>query len=230
MEILLEKSAYQSVDAGMSAKFTRLTFVARPNGFCIRASDAARSVLVEHYIDRMFTRQYTPGRPFSIPYLRVGLPGTDRVHLRVQGSVLVAQWSGKGLLLERHIYLLENEAPSMDESLAPPSLFTIGLSVFQRLIKMTDSDLEVNVGKEEVVLQGVSSTGLSIVGKVPSTSRVAGTFILPKVHLEKVPKYLGYISVSMGADERGVVVMSLEMVGVVTTITVACAVVFFNAS
>ncbi|KAI5171797.1 hypothetical protein NEFER03_1102 [Nematocida sp. LUAm3] len=233
MECILDKRACQAIDGGISLKFDRVTYIPRASGMYIQGVDKSKSLLVEHYVDKMLFKSYNgQGEPFTIPhtkYTRLSVSGADQVSIKIQGALMRIGWGGSDIFLERSIYLLKPSITSLEHSSVVFS-FTMPFSLFSLINKPAVKKIEITSRNKEVSVCSYMEGRITLESTVSTSKDISCSFTIEKDHLETLPRGSIYTTATFSVDRHSMVLLSLEGFGVVTSITMACDVEFFNGS
>lgn len=227
MKAVLKKSACKMLDASISRKFSRITLVPRPTGIYIKAHNAARTVAVEHYMDRMLMHSYSgDGDIVCMPRIRFSVPGAEQLAMHVTGAVLEMVWKGTGISLKRNVYLLEEEETHPACTVEMPR-FTFDYDVIYSLIHEGGDDLEISIGEKDGWMRRLHSEGDLLCVSKSMHSSTPCTAIIEKKDLENyIPHSPFYNTISISVHRNGIVVFSFEEAGTVTSIYIASDVLF----
>ncbi|KAI5190500.1 hypothetical protein NECID01_1006 [Nematocida sp. AWRm77] len=231
MDILLEKKACAAIDSGVCGKFESLVMLAKPSGLYIQGRDGANTIVVEHHVDKALFKSYVPSRSMiSIPHVKTEIAGMDTLHMFTEGLLLKMVWSCEGIVFERSVYLLDIEEVNVDYQ-APSVHIQVPVSLFYLVLRLAESALEVSLDGREAEIKSTRAhpDGLFLSTTIPAVSSVPCTFTLQKPHLDRLPRYALYTAAQLSMDERGMAVLVLEGMGVLTSITMSTEVVFLNA-
>ncbi|OAG30541.1 hypothetical protein NEIG_00053 [Nematocida sp. ERTm5] len=227
MDISLDRKTCTAIDKGIAGKFEQISIVLKESGLYIQAVDKSKSIVVDHYIDRMLLDPYTAeSEGTTIPYTKFLLKGMERLTIARKGELLKMTWAGEGIFLEKHLYTLDFEWTEVEYGLGT-AMFPLPYSGLSLIRRVCSNELEVSVDQTEVSIRGISENNIVLSTKLDTPVSSSCSFTLLKYHLDRLPK-CAYISASFNIDRQGLVVLSLEALGIITTVTIATEVLFFD--
>lgn len=227
MNITLDRKACAALDKGIGGKFEQISIILKESGMYVQAVDKSRSIVIDHYVDKMLLESYSEEKEgTTIPYTKFLLNGMERLTIGKKGRLLKLLWMGEGVLLEKNIYTLDFEWTEVEYSLSSvvfPLPYT-GLSLIRRVC---GNELEIRVEEREVEIRALSENNIILSSKLDTPVSAPCSFTFVKYHLDRLPKY-AYSAATFNIDRQGLVVLSLEALGIITTITIATEVIFFD--
>lgn len=227
MHITLDRKACSAIDKGVSGKFEQMSIRLKDSGLYIQAVDKSRSIVVDHYIDSMLLATYDEEPTgVTIPYTKFLLAGMDRLTVSRAGSLLKLVWASDGILLEKNVYLLDFAWSEVEYSLGCV-LFSLQYSGLCLIRRLCSSELRIHVEKTGVEIRGVSENHVVLRSNLDVPVSHECAFTLLKYHLDRLPRYT-YTAANFSIDRQGLVILSLEALGVITTVTIATEATFLD--
>ncbi|KAI5188852.1 hypothetical protein NEMIN01_0220 [Nematocida minor] len=227
MHIVLDRKACVAIDKGISGKFEQISVRVKDSGLYIQAVDKSRSMVVDHYIDTMLLESCSgESEGITIPYTKFLLAGMDRLSFSKTGSLLKLVWTGSGILLEKNVYILDFVWSEIEYSLGSV-LFSLQYTALSLIRRVCGNELEICVEKTKVEIRALSENHIVLTSSLEAPVACKCSFTLLKYHLDRLPKYT-YTAATFNIDKQGLVILSLEALGVITTITIATEVLFFE--
>ncbi|EHY65292.1 hypothetical protein NEAUS04_0495 [Nematocida ausubeli] len=228
MDISLDRKTCSMIDKGIAGKFEQMSIMLKDSGLYVQAVDKPKSMVIDHYVDRILLEPYVVEEVVgtTIPYTKFLLNGMERLAILRKGSLLKMTWSGEGVFLEKHLYTLDFEWVEVEYNLGTVmfSLPYTGLSLIRRI---GGNELEVHVSENKMEIRAISENNVILYTNLDTPVSAACSFTLLKYHLDRLPK-CAYSSAAFNIDKQGLVILSLEALGVITTVTIATEVLFFD--
>ncbi|KAH9386411.1 uncharacterized protein NEMAJ01_1307 [Nematocida major] len=226
MKIILDRKACAAIDKGVAGKFEHLSMALKESGMYVQAVDKSKSIVVDHYIDKVLLESYTEGEGVTVPHVKFLLNGMDRLYISRVGALLKLLWTGEGVTLEKNLYTLDFEWTEVEYSLGSV-VFPLPYTGLALIRKVCGGELEMHVRESAVEIRALSENCVTLTAALDTPVGEACMFTLLKYHLDRLPKY-AYTTATFSVYRQGLVALSLEALGVITTVTIATEVVFFS--
>ncbi|OAG31664.1 hypothetical protein NEDG_00139 [Nematocida displodere] len=230
MEVVLGKREASTLSSIISPRFEYLIMRPKEHGLFVQLMDRSKSIITEHFLEKSLFKSYTATGEyafFAIPNTKLEIRGMSALRLTTRGAVMRMVWTSEEFSFERSIYLLDQDYVSIP--FTPRRTLALPIALFSRILRLAERTLEVDVEESGATISSVPEknriTVTSTVGVAPGDPC---TFNLLKYHLDRLPRIQAYSTLALDLDANGVVRMTLEGLGVLTSISMSSEVVFFN--